>query len=91
MNLDMDRILASKRAYRSRLAALPIAEKLRLIGALRERAVVLREAGAVRARTGLAVLMRDVYTWWLQWRHFSLDVYKKLRFGIHIYGLGPAT
>lgn len=45
MNLDMDRILASKRAHRSRLTALPVAEKLRLLDALRARTVALRRAG----------------------------------------------
>ncbi len=50
--LDMNRILESKRAHRSRLAVLPIAEKLRLLDALRERAVALRAAGAVAHERG---------------------------------------
>lgn len=46
MTFDLPTILASKQAYRSRLAAQPIAEKLRLLDALRERTVALRRAGA---------------------------------------------
>jgi prevent-host-death family protein len=46
MTFDLAAVLASKRAYRSRLASLPIAEKLRLLDALRERAVALHQAGA---------------------------------------------
>lgn len=42
MIFDLSAILASKRAYRARLAALPIAEKLRMLDALRERAIALR-------------------------------------------------
>lgn len=37
-----ERILESKRALRSRLASLPVAEKLRLLDALRERQLTLR-------------------------------------------------
>lgn len=44
MTFDLPSILASKRAYRSRLAAQPVAEKLRLLDALREHTVVLRQA-----------------------------------------------
>lgn len=39
--VEMERILKSKQAMRSRLAALPICEKLRLLDELRERAVTL--------------------------------------------------
>ena len=41
MSFDLVRILESKRAYRAKLAALPIAEKLRLLDALRERALTI--------------------------------------------------
>lgn len=51
MTFHLDAVLASKRAYRSRLAARPIAEKLRLLDVVRERAVVLRRADAA-ARGG---------------------------------------
>jgi len=37
MTFDLQKILESKRAYRARLAARPIAEKLRMLDALRER------------------------------------------------------
>ncbi len=46
MTRDMDRILMSKRAYRRRLAALPIGEKLRMLDRLRERSV---EIASIRA------------------------------------------
>ena len=42
MTADIERILASKREYRARLAALPIAEKLRILDRLRERELALR-------------------------------------------------
>jgi hypothetical protein len=42
MSFDIPGILESKRAYRQRLAALPIGEKLRLLDAMREREVAIR-------------------------------------------------
>jgi hypothetical protein len=39
MSFDLERILESKRALRRRLAARPIAEKLQMLDALRERAL----------------------------------------------------
>jgi hypothetical protein len=42
MTSDLQAILESKRLYRQRLAAHPIAEKLRMLDALRERALLLR-------------------------------------------------
>lgn len=42
MTADLQAILESKRRYRQRLAARPIAEKLRMLDALRERALLLR-------------------------------------------------
>ena len=54
MSFDLEKILASKRALRRDLAARPIAEKLRMLDALRERAVTLRTsstAGLVDADT----------------------------------------
>lgn len=46
MSFDLQRILDRKRAFRQRLAARPIAEKLRMLDELRERAVALRAATA---------------------------------------------
>ena len=54
MTFDPAKILQSKRAFRQRLAARPIAEKLAMLDALRERALALRparsapDAGALR-------------------------------------------
>ena len=54
MTFDLAKILQSKREFRQRLAARPIAEKLALLDALRERALANRpvqpmpEAGALR-------------------------------------------
>ena len=50
------KILQSKRAYRQRLAARPIEEKLALLDALRERALVLRPAHPV---AGVGVLREE--------------------------------
>jgi hypothetical protein len=45
MMFDLRKVLASKRKFRGTLAARPIAEKLRLLDELRERAVILAAAG----------------------------------------------
>jgi hypothetical protein len=42
MTSDIQTILESKRRYRQHLAARPIAEKLRMLDALRERALLIR-------------------------------------------------
>ena len=44
MSFDLQRILESKRALRQRLAARPVAEKLRMLDALRARALAIRSA-----------------------------------------------
>ena len=44
MNFNLDRAWKSKRALRERLAAKPVAEKLRLLDAMRERALAIRAA-----------------------------------------------
>ena len=46
MSFDFERIWKSKRALSERLAARPLAEKLRLLDALRARAIALRAAGS---------------------------------------------
>jgi hypothetical protein len=48
MTFDPARIQQSKREFRQRLAARPIEEKLALLDALRERALAIRPARAVR-------------------------------------------
>lgn len=50
MTFHLAAILASKQRLRARLAVRPIAEKLRLLDALRERTLALRRAGAVALR-----------------------------------------
>jgi len=42
MSLDLQNILASKRALRRELAARPVSEKLRILDALRERELAIR-------------------------------------------------
>lgn len=42
MSFDLEKIIGSKRALRRDLAARPIAEKLRMLDALRERTLTLR-------------------------------------------------
>ena len=44
MTFDLQRILKSKRALRRKLAAQPVAEKLRMLDDLRERALTIRRA-----------------------------------------------
>ena len=44
MTFDLQRLLDGKRAYRQTLANKPIAEKLRMLDALRERAITLQQA-----------------------------------------------
>ena len=41
MSFDLQKILESKRALRRNLAARPVAEKLRMLDALRERALAI--------------------------------------------------
>lgn len=52
MTFDIEKILQSKRDFRRRAAALPIEEKLAMLDALRERALVIRGArpGADKGR-----------------------------------------
>jgi hypothetical protein len=58
MTFDLQKILESKRALRRNLAARPVAEKLRMLDALREREL------AIRARTvhsdSASSIMREV-------------------------------
>lgn len=42
MTFDLQRVLERKRVYRERLASRPIAEKLRVLDALREREIAIR-------------------------------------------------
>ena len=42
MSFDLQKIIESKRALRRNLAARPVAEKLRLLDALRERELAIR-------------------------------------------------
>jgi hypothetical protein len=42
MSFDLQKVIESKRALRRKLAALPVAEKLRMLDALRERELAIR-------------------------------------------------
>lgn len=53
MSFDLQRILESKRALRRTLASRPLAEKLAMLDALRDRARTIREAAT---RKGAAEL-----------------------------------
>ncbi len=44
MSFDWEEIAESKRTYRAKLAALPIAEKLPLLDAMRERSLAIRNS-----------------------------------------------
>ena len=50
MSYDLQKILESKRALRRNLAARPIAEKLKMLDALRERELAIR-GGTIRSDT----------------------------------------
>ena len=58
MTFDLQKILESKRALRRNLAARPVAEKLRMLDALRERELAIRgrvihpEVGVLRDVAG---------------------------------------
>ena len=54
MSFDLQRMLESKRALRQKLAARPVAEKLRLLDELRAAALAIRRAaGPAPATPGL--------------------------------------
>ena len=53
MSFDLQRVLKSKRAFRQRLAALPVAEKLRLLDGLRELTLVIRRSSAAAHEPGM--------------------------------------
>lgn len=52
MTFDLQKMIESKRAYRARLAALPIGDKLRILDALGERQRSIRDSVT---RSGTAV------------------------------------
>jgi hypothetical protein len=55
VSLDLQKILESKRALRRNLAARPVAEKLRMLDALRERELAIRG----RALHAASSVLRD--------------------------------
>jgi hypothetical protein len=57
MTFDLAKILKSKREFRQELAARPIAEKLAMLDALRERELALRQAG--HPADGSAGILRE--------------------------------
>jgi hypothetical protein len=59
MTFDLSAILASKRRYRAALAARPVAEKLRMLDALRERTLALRRAATDARGRGDPRVNRD--------------------------------
>lgn len=61
MTVDLQRILASKRAYRKRLASLSMCEKLRMLDALRERELAIRGT-AIRFNEKASVVSEAAYS-----------------------------
>jgi len=57
MSFDLQKILESKRAFRKRLAARPIAEKLAMLDALRERHLAIR--GSASRSSADAGILRE--------------------------------
>ncbi len=60
MTFDLQKMLESKRAYRARLAALPVGEKLRMLDALCERQKSIR-GGAARSESSVLREQPGVY------------------------------
>lgn len=58
MSFDLEKILESKRAFRRKLAARSVAEKLRILDALRERELVIRKH-AVHSDSGSEILCEE--------------------------------
>jgi len=52
MTFELQKMIESKQALRKKLAALPIAEKLCLLDAMRERAITLRSATLRKVTSG---------------------------------------
>lgn len=86
MTFDLPTILASKRAYRARLAAQPIAEKLRMLDALRERTVALREAAAAKADNGMSKTSDEVRAILLELRQELEQLYGPRLRGVYLFG-----
>jgi len=63
MTFDFEKIAQSKREFRQRLAARPIAEKLAMLDALRERALALR---AAKPAAGADPLREQPAPYWVQ-------------------------
>jgi len=53
MTFDLQRVLESKRAFRRKIAARPLVEKLRMLDDLRERALLIRRATAAALKSGM--------------------------------------
>jgi hypothetical protein len=62
MSMDLQKILESKRARRRNLAARPVAEKLRMLDALRERELAIRGSAAHSASGTLREGSQDYRT-----------------------------
>ena len=61
MIFDLERILESKRTRRRQLAARPVAEKLAMLDAPRERALALRGASRRDGESGILKEERGAY------------------------------
>jgi hypothetical protein len=55
MSFDFQSMRESKRDFRQKLAARPLAEKLRLLDALRARAIAIRRASPAVSNPGMVV------------------------------------
>lgn len=53
MSFDLQRVLESKRAFRQKLAARPVAEKLRLLDELRAAALAIRASVPIPSEPGM--------------------------------------
>jgi hypothetical protein len=53
MTPSLQKVLESKRALRGELATRPVAEKLRMLEAMRERAITIRDGGEETRRSSI--------------------------------------
>ncbi len=63
MSFDLQKILDSKRALRRNLAARPVAEKLRLLDAMRERELAIRGR---KVQSDSSAVRKELTSHWIE-------------------------
>jgi hypothetical protein len=78
MTFDLKRMLESKKALRSKLAGCPLAEKLDMLDALRERALAFRKAGEVMHHTVVHEAPEKYRTEQKTVAHFNMEPHRSV-------------